>query len=210
MSTNVKILLKPKDLLFQDRKFPFFFNFFFFKVKKKMETNVPTSTKMNTNEYMMIVCTILFIVLVKYLNVSIVETSIIFYFLMYLYSGLQTFNFFEMGKFESKLKRLQSKACDGNFILELICSNAQFLIQITSLFQILSSLFIMYVILSDKNMIFSQKTTKNILELIFYSYYVFLVVVTLVYYHDKTIPILNNISLLMAMIIIHELWAKKL
>lgn len=173
-----------------------------------METNAPTSTKMKTNEYMMIVCTIIFIVLVKYLNVSIVETSIIFYFLMYLYSGLQTF--FEVGKFDSKLKRLETKACDGNFILNLICSNGRFLIQITSLFQILSSLFIMYVILSDKNMIFSQKTTKSILEFIFYSYYVFLVVVTLVYYHDKTIPILNNISLLMAMIIIHELWAKKL
>lgn len=207
MSTNVKIILKPKDLLFQDRMFPFFFNFFFY-FKKKMETSVPTSTKMITNETMMIVCTIIFIVLVKYLNVSIVETSIIFYFLMYLYSGYQTF--FEMGKFDSKLKRLESKACDGNFILNLICSNGRFLIQITSLFQILSSLFIMYVILSDKNMIFSQKTTKKILELIFYSYYVFLVVVTLVYYHDKTIPILNNISLLMAMIIIHELWAKKL
>lgn len=173
-----------------------------------METTVPTSTKMNMNEYMMIGFTIIFIVLVKHFKVSLVETSIIFYFFMYLYSGLQIF--IENGKLESKIKRLESKACDGNFILNLICSNGKLLVQITSLFQILSSSFIIYVILSDKNIIFSQKTTKNILDYIFYSYYVFLVVVTLVYYHDKKIPILNNISLLMAMIIIHQLWAKKL
>lgn len=156
--------------------------------------------------YMMF-ASIVFIGLVNY--VGLLEASIIFYFLMYLYSGLQTF--IEEDKLQTKLKRLKNKSCDGNFLLELICSNGKELIILTSAFQILSSLFIIYVIFScKKDKTIDIKTKKNILDLIFLSYYVFLIVVTLVYYHDKTIPILNNISLLMAMIIIHQLWAKKL
>ena len=132
---------------------------------------------------------------------TLVDTAVMFYFFMYLYSGLQIFS---QGKLDSKITRLKNKSCKNDLILNLICSNAEILIKITSAFQVLSSVFIIYLILFK----IDKKKYEKLLDSIFSIYYLFLCTVTYVYYSDKTIPILNNLSLLSAMIIIHEKWAK--
>ena len=132
------------------------------------------------------------------------DILIFMYFLLFLYSGLETF--MDGNRLTQKTTRLQNKLATQNILYEY----SKQLIQITSLVMVISSLIIMYHSLRNylkkeyKNETLPNLPIEQYIPQLYNFFTIFLIVVTLIYYSKKPIAYLTNLSLLAALLMMRK------
>ncbi len=119
---------------------------------------------------------------------NIQKTAIVFFFIMFIYSGLN-----KILSFEDKVITLKKKT---NLIYPI---NELGMIGVI-LLEIVGSLLILYYF-------FGGKINKEIIKKICYIYFAFLIVVTFLYHppHKKIIPFLSNLTTFGGLLLIYNL-----
>ena len=119
---------------------------------------------------------------------NIQKTAIVFFFIMFIYSGLN-----KIISFEDKVITLKKKT---NLIYPI---NELGMIGVI-LLEIVGSLLILYYF-------FGGKINKEIIKKICYIYFAFLIVVTFLYHppHKKIIPFLSNLTTFGGLLLIYNL-----
>lgn len=132
------------------------------------------------------------------------DILIFMYFLLFLYSGLETF--MDGNRLTQKTTRLQSKLATQNILYKY----SKQLIQMTSLVMVISSSIIMYHSLRNylkkeyKNETLPNLPIEQYIPQLYNFFTIFLIVVTLIYYSKKPIAFLTNLSLLAGLLMMRK------
>ena len=132
------------------------------------------------------------------------DILIFMYFLLFFYSGLETF--MDGNRLIQKTTRLQNKLATQNVLYEY----SKQLIQITSLVMVISSSIIMYHSLRKylkkeyKNETLPNLPVEQYIPYVYNFFTIFLIIVTLIYYSKKPIAFLTNLSLLAGLLIMRK------
>ena len=132
------------------------------------------------------------------------DILIFMYFLLFLYSGLETF--MDGNRLTQKTTRLQSKLATQNILYKY----SKQLIQMTSLVMVISSSIIMYHSLQNylkkeyKNETLPNLPIEQYIPQLYNFFTIFLIVVTLIYYSKKPIAFLTNLSLLAGLLMMRK------
>lgn len=149
---------------------------------------------------------------IQFVDGDLTRVLILSYFILFFFSGLQTF----LGKATTKIERLKKitdKALGMNesnsvrqpkFVFQLLKCYGSTLIYITSALQIITSIIIFVHLINTRSKTDILPNVSFLLPYIMYFYIIFISTVTFVYYppFTKTVAFLTNLSLLASSVLI--------